>query len=220
MNFKTVFILLLLTFTSIGYSNPNFVISTGMHMDSDGNLIQPDRLFMSHAIKAYNKGYNQSAFTNFKKAAALGNALSQRYIGLMYINALGVEKDLATGHAWLKLAAKDGTQKNRELEAQVLKILTTEQIIQSKIILTSINEEYGPYATFIRRDRWVHKQKMKMLGSRTGSLAFAPINFDSPHGNGFYNQAKSYVNNYSYGYITSGEITPVNKTEEEGKNNE
>jgi hypothetical protein len=214
---KTILMLLITTFFSnISSANPNVVISSGMHMDTDGKLIQPDRIFMSYAIKAYRDGYNQSAYTNFKKAAALGNALSQRYVGLMYVNGLGVEKDLVKGYAWLKLAAHDNTQRNKKLEQQVFKLLSKEQLKQAQIEYDLVNKEYGSIAALTRRDRWVHKQKMKMTGSRTGSLAFAPIYFDTPHGNGFYNQVQSYVDDYNYGYVSSGEIIPVEESSKQG----
>ena len=213
MKITTIILTLLLFISVIANANPNFVITTGMHMDKDRNLIQPDRLFMGEAIKAYNQGFNQSAFQYFVKAAALGNSLSQRYIGLMYINGLGVGKDISTGYAWLKLAAKDGTMKNRNLKQQVENLLTPEQISQSEIAYIQVNQDFGQIAALTRRDRWVKKQKMKMTGSRTGSLVFAPLNFDTPHGNGFYNQAKSYVDDYNFGYISSGEIIPIDKTE-------
>ncbi len=213
---------LLGTLITTAHANPNFVISTQMRMDRDGNLIEPDRLFMGEAIRAYNNGANQSAFSYFKKAAALGNALSQRYIGLMYINALGVEKDMIKGYAWLKLAALDGTSRNKDLKQQVFNLLTQEQISQSEVAYKQVKQDYGSIAALTRRDRWVRKQKMKMTGSRAGSLVFAPISYDSPRGNGFYNQVRSYVEDYNFGYITSGEIVPIEspedeKPEEEGK---
>ncbi len=212
MKIIAVTLTLSLFISAIANANPNFVITTGMHMDKDRNLIQPDRLFMGEAIKAYNQGFNQSAFQYFIKAAALGNSLSQRYIGLMYINGLGVEKNIPTGYAWLKLAAKDGTKKNRDLKQQVQKLLIAEQIAQSETAYAQVNQDFGQIAALTRRDRWVKKQKMKMTGSRTGSLVFAPLNFDTPHGNGFYNQAKAYVEDYNFGYISSGEIIPIEKT--------
>jgi len=207
-------ILILFILVNSAHANPNFVIATGMKMDRGGNMIEPDRLFMGEAIRAYNKGANQSAFNYFKKAAALGNALSQRYIGLMYINALGVEKDMVKGYAWLKLAARDGTARNLDLKKQVFQLLTPEQIKQIEINYKQVEQDYGPIAALTRRDRWVRKQKMQMTGSRTGSLVFAPLIYDTPHGNGFYNQAKSYVEDYNFGYITSGEIVPIDKPEE------
>jgi hypothetical protein len=216
MKTLNVFLTLLLLTSTILSANPNFVITTNMHMDSDGKLIQPDRLFMSNAIKAYGKGYNQTAFTNFKKAAALGNTLSQRYVGLMYVNGLGVTKNMVKGYAWLKLAAHDKTDRNIELERQVFQLLTKEQIKQAQIEYKLVNEDYGTIAALTRRDRWVHKQKMKMTGSRTGSMVFAPINFDSPHGNGFYNQVQSYVDDYNYGIVSSGEIVPIEEPPEKG----
>ena len=211
---KIIFTFIILISVAHAKANPNFVITTGMHMDMDGNLIQPDRLFMAEALKAHNKGFNQSAFNYFLKAAALGNSLSQRYIALMYINGLGVEKDITTGYAWIRLAAKDGTSKTKIMKQQTLALLTPEQLKQSEILYEQVNEEFGSIAALTRRHRWVRKQKMKMTGTRTGSLAFAPLSFDSPHGNGFYNQAKSYVDDYNFGYISSGEIIPIESSTE------
>lgn len=198
-------------------ANPNFVITTDMHRDRQGQLIHPDLIFMSEAIKAYKKGYNQSAFTYFKKAAAFGNAKSQRYIGLMYINALGVAKDMVKGYAWLKLAAHNQAPRNIELESQVFNLLSEEEMEQSKIEYAIIKEDYGVIASLTRRDRWVTKQKWKMTGSRAGSMVFAPINYDRPHGGGFYNSIQAFVDDYKYGQVTSGEIIPIEKSEEEEK---
>jgi TPR repeat protein len=183
----------------------------GLHLDAQRNLIQPDKYLLSQAVKSYQAGGNQTALSYFKKSSSLGNAMAQRYVGLMYVNGLGVNKDYVTGYAWLKLAAHDNTQKNKDLRDQVYKLLTELQKEQSVNVYDTINNQYGEIAALTRRDRWVRKQKMKMTGSRTGSLVFAPLSFDTPHGNGIYNQIKSYVEDYNFGYITSGDIIPKNE---------
>jgi TPR repeat protein len=136
----------------------------------------------------------------------------------MYVNGLGVDKDIVKGYAWLKLATKDRTQKHIDLENQVYELLNVNQKTQANIEYKSIIHDYGSIAALTRRDRWVHKQKMKMTGTRTGSLVFAPINFDSPHGNGFYNSVQAYVDDYNYGYVTSGEIIPIENNKKETYN--
>jgi len=209
-------ITIILLYSLTTHANPNFVIASSMHMDRQGRLIEPDKLFMQEAIRAYRKGYHKDAFMFFKKASALGNSLSQRYIGLMYVNALGVEKDLVKGYSWLKLASHDKSKKNRALEQQVFNLLSEEQKQQALIEYQLINDDYGVIAALTRRDKWVRKQKMKMTGSRTGSLVFAPLNFDTPQGNGFYNSIRDYVENYNFGYVSSGEIIPK---DDEQKNN-
>ncbi len=210
-------LLLTLVFTSVSHANPNSVINMGLHLDNQRNLIQPDKFLLGQAIKSYRAGGNQNALTFFKKSSALGNALAQRYVGLMYVNGLGTQKDYIMGYAWLRLAAHDKSQKNKNLRDQVYKLLTPIQKKQAEIAYKNINDEYGELAALTRRDRWVRKQKMKMTGSRTGSLAFAPISFDTPHGNGIYNQIKSYVEDYNFGYVSSGEIIPK---EEQSKESE
>lgn len=214
---KNILIILGLILVSCQISaNPNFAISIGMKQDQDGKLIQPDRIYMSKAIKAYNKKANGDAFNYFLKAAALGNTLSQRYIGLMYINGIGVKKDMVIGYAWLKLAKKDNSEKNIALEKQVAKLLTAQQLQQAEKEYQKVKQSYGSIAALKRRNRWVQKQKMKMTGSHTGSMAFAPIAFDRPHGGGFYNSVQAYVDDYNYGYVKTGEI--IAKDEEDAKN--
>lgn len=202
-------LLLAVLITNLCQSNPNTVISMGMHIDTQRQLIQPDKFLLSQAIKSYHAGGHQSALNFFKKSAALGNAMAQRYVGLMYVNGLGISTDYLSGYAWLKLASHDNTKRNKELRDQVYNLLNPIQKQQANITYTQINNEYGELAALKRRDRWVRKQKMKMTGSRTGSLVFAPIAFDTPHGHGIYNQMKSYVDDYNFGYITPGEIVPV-----------
>lgn len=212
------YILTLSLFLAISVSaNPNFVVASNMHKDGRNKLISPDKWFMNTGITSYRKGYYQSAFSNFKKAAAMGNSLAQRYIGLMYLNALGVEKDFVKGYVWLKLATRDKTKKSIELEKLVFKLLNNEQIKQAQIDYDLVNENYGEIAVPARRDRWVRKQKTKMTGTRTGSLVFAPVKYDTPHGNGFFNSVKGYVDDYNSGYVSSGEIIPVEESSEKQK---
>lgn len=187
---------------------PNFVITTGIKQDVQGNLVQPDKYHLSLGLKQHNEGYYYLAFMYFKKSAALGNAMASRLVGLMYVNGLGVSKDMIKGYAWLKLASHDKTKRSLKLEKQVRKILDSNQLRLAHIEYEQVNENYGTIASLTRRDRWVHKQKMKMTGTRTGSLVFAPLYYNSPHGNGIYDQIQSYVNDYNFGYVTSGKIIP------------
>ncbi len=213
---KYLILMLFIGFFVPSYANPNTVISSSLHMDKQGHLIQPDKIYLGYAFEAYQKEYNKSALTYFKKAAALGNSIAQKYVGLMHIKSLGVEESWAKGFAWIKLAASDGKKETTKLRDEILVQLTPQEVKLADIEYKKINDQYGTIAALTRRDRWVAKQKMKMLGSRTGSLVFAPILFDTPHGNGLYNQMKSFVNDFDYGYVSGGEIIP----KENGERNE
>jgi len=213
MRFKITTLAFILLITNIVYSNPNFVIQTGLHMDKYGQLIQPDKLFLSNGIKQYRDGYNQLAFMYFKKSSALGNTMAQRLVGLMYVNGLGVEKSLVQGYVWLKLAAIDKTPRNIKLAKQVNNLLNSQQRQGAQTAYHQVNEVYGTIASLTRRDKWVRSQKLKITGTHAGSIVFSPLIYDTPHGNGFFNQIYSYVNEYNFGYVTPKEI--IAKIDEE-----
>lgn len=208
MSIRKLSVLIILIVSVNVQSNPNFVIQTGIHIDTWGKLIQPDKFHLSLGLKQYHEGYPMLAFMYFKKSSALGNSMAQRLVGLMYINGLGVKKDLIRGYAWLKLASHDNTMRSKELVEQVYKLLKVKEITMAQNIYKEVNGDYGVIASLTRRDRWVRKKMLNMLGGHTGALAFAPLSFSSPHGNGLYDEIKIYVEDYNFGYVTTGEIIP------------
>ena len=210
---KKILLIIALFFIVSAQANPNFVVSSGIHIDQQGKLIPPDKIFLAYAYEGYEKGYYQSSFSYFKKAAALGNSVAQKYIGLMHLKSLGVEKDWAKGYAWIKLAAMDKNKDHEALERKIYKLLTPIEIERAEKEYLAINEEYGQIATLTRRDRWAHKQKLKMTGSRTGSGVFVPLSASTPHGNGLLDGLKSYVDDFNYGHVSPGEIIPKEEPE-------
>jgi hypothetical protein len=93
--------------TSVAMANPNAVVNLDAHYDKNNTLVAPDLFLIAMAVKAYEDGFNQSAYTKFKQAAAFGNTIAFRYLGLMNIKALSVKQDWAKGYAWIRLAEKD-----------------------------------------------------------------------------------------------------------------
>ena len=73
---RKIILILIIVFTNICQANPNTVISMGMHLDEQRNLIQPDKYLLSQAVKSYRAGGNQTALSYFKKSSALGNAMA------------------------------------------------------------------------------------------------------------------------------------------------
>ncbi len=204
-------------------ANPNFVESTGKHYDNNGNLIMPDKFFLRQALKSYQDGYNQSAYTNFKKAAAFGNSVAQKYLGLMYLKALGVSKDWSTGYAWIKLAALDNTAENRNLESKIFKLLNPEEVQQAEVVFEIIKQEYGQLSALKRRDTWVRKQTKKMVGSLVGGQTSNVYSYNpngrliSSNSSKGFEQMESFVEDFNYGYVSGGEIVPIDKTETNNK---
>lgn len=203
-------ILLLISFTALAM--PNAVLSLDPHYDKQHNLVTPDKILLAKAIRAYQDGYNKSALTKFHQSAAFGNSIAQKHIGLMYLKALGTNRDWSKGYAWIKLAALDGTDENLSLMRSIYAMLTPLEIKQAKIEYQKISEDYDISATLKRRDRWVKKQKRKATGTRTGSQttniqsqAINGVTLDSDRTSKM-NSMDAFVNNYQFGVVEAGEI--------------
>ncbi len=215
-NFKTL-ILCASFLTSIANANPNAVINLDAHYDKSHNLVTPDLFLITRAVKAYEDGYNQSAYSKFKQAAAFGNSIAFKYLGLMNIKALGVQQDWAKGYAWIRLAAMDNSKENVELQQNILKNLKPTELEQSKLEYEILLKEYGVSETLERRHRWVQRQRKKTTGSRLGSQT---VNVQSKSTRGYVidsdrtssmDQMEAFVTDYQFGVVTSGEIIPVDK---------
>lgn len=215
---KFFLILILFGIYQHGSASPNAVINLDAHYDSQFNLIAPDKYLMRKAIKSYQNGYNSSALTKFKQAAAFGNSDAQMYIGLMYLKALGSPQDWAKGYAWIRLAALDQTRKHLQLKDSVYSQLKESEIKQSEIEFEKISTEYGQSTALKRRDRWVKRQKQKSTGSRVGGQTgnvktyrdLRNLNSGSVSSTNSVDSAiremEKFVNNYNFGIITQGEI--------------
>ena len=64
--------------------------------------------------------------------AQRGDKDAQRIMGFMYMYELGVPRDYVRAHMWWSLAAAKGDSKSGEYRDVVAKLLTKEQIAESK----------------------------------------------------------------------------------------
>jgi hypothetical protein len=221
MKLNLLIFIILITYSFSIHANPKFVENTGLHYDDNGNLIMPDKFYLRLALKSYQDGYNLSAYTNFKKAAAFGNSVAQKYLGLMYLKALGVERDWAIGYAWIKLSATDRSAENRSLENKIFKLLKPEEVQQSELIYQQIKQDYDQIAALKRRDNWVRKQSNKIIGSHVGGQTSNVYSYNpngrliSANSTKGFEQMKSFVEDFNYGYVTGGEIVPLDETQTE-----
>ena len=83
-------------------------------MEEDAAAKEADAIEYYEAGRAYLYGLDgkevdlESAYTNFEKAAELGNANAMTSIGWMYNNGNGVEQDYAVAMEWYEKAAELG----------------------------------------------------------------------------------------------------------------
>jgi TPR repeat protein len=62
----------------------------------------------SQGMNFYQAGQYAQALTLFRESAAQGNASAQNYLGLMYMNGVGVNTDYAQALSWYNKAAAQG----------------------------------------------------------------------------------------------------------------
>ena len=72
-------------------------------MKSAQPFVEGDRLFLE-ASASWDAGDNATAFTLFKKAAALGNVSAQHNLGYFYDEGVGVRKNKRLALRWYKSA--------------------------------------------------------------------------------------------------------------------
>ncbi len=215
---KIIFLVLFVLSTHL-YATPNSFLFSSANYDDNHKLIPPDQYYLARGAKAYLDGYNQTALINFRKSASFGNTQAQFLIGLMHIKSLGVQQNWAKGYAWIKLAALDKSKKHSEYSQAVFDKLTPEEKNQTAIEYKTLLKEYNPSKALWRRDRWVKMQRKKTAGSHTGFIGNVTSYYtiqDLQRGAGgdpntaerFAKEFNAFVNDYNFGYVSSGEIVP------------
>ena len=75
-----------------------------LQADAGQSLSSP---IFTEALKAYAEKEYALAAKSFRRAAMLGHAKAQYYLGLLFVKGQGVPASLRHGYCWLLLAAKE-----------------------------------------------------------------------------------------------------------------
>ena len=66
---------------------------------------------LKEGVEAYNAGAYRTAMRELLPLAENGDAGAQHYLGVMYANGLGVQKNYPLAASWFKKAAQQGNPK-------------------------------------------------------------------------------------------------------------
>jgi uncharacterized protein len=104
---------------------------------------------LASAGAAYQKHDFDSAFTQFKELAELGQPQAQYSLAVMYARGEGVGSSLTYAHAWAALAGTNGFEKGRELASQLEPQLTPTSLkissdIEAQYSQTNLNTRLLP----------------------------------------------------------------------------
>lgn len=137
-------------------------------MDAASTWGHPDLFGEFAGMKRYAKGEYKSAMKYFLMGARYADKPSQLAIGIMYVNGLGVDKDVATGCAWLDLAAERKYPRFVATYNVNCKGLTPAQRQQMDETLAKLRPEYGDRAAKQRMATTLRLARTERTGSRVG----------------------------------------------------
>ncbi len=141
----------------------DFVVGKyGLHFDMDGKIIKPDEYYLVRASENINKGFNESALKNFRKAASYGNTLGAYYSGLLYLQ----DNDAIRGYAWLNIANAKGFEFKDKITDLLWKLeqqMSDMELGNAKGFLQKLDKVYGVEPTLKRRLKWT--RGFKLTGS-------------------------------------------------------
>jgi hypothetical protein len=128
----------------------------------------PDLYGEFGGMQAYAKGDYKTALTDFKFGALYADKLSQLTLGLMYDGGLGVDKDSATGCAWLMLAAERKVPRFVATRDQICNGLTPDQRETANAAFAELEPKYGDAVAKLRLKHTFDMVLRNHTGSRTG----------------------------------------------------
>ena len=86
----------------------------------------------NHAFDFYLAGSYDNAYEGLAELSKQDSAVSQYYLGLMYLTGLGVLQDFARAHMWLNIASSHGHKKARMHLEQLTQNMTAELIADAQ----------------------------------------------------------------------------------------
>ena len=86
----------------------------------------------NHAFEFYLAGSYDKAYEGLAELSKQDSAVSQYYLGLMYLTGLGVLQDFARAHMWLNIASSHGHKKARMHLEQLTQNMTAELIADAQ----------------------------------------------------------------------------------------
>ncbi|HET9817587.1 MAG TPA: sel1 repeat family protein [Rhodanobacteraceae bacterium] len=137
-------------------------------MDNASTWGHPDLFGEFAGIKRLFKGDYAGAMKYFKYGARYADKLSQYSIGMMYINGRGVQRDPATGCAWLALAAQRKYPKFVEAHDYLCAGLTPAQRAQASAVLDKLLPVYGDKVAKRRMKVELEHDRTELTGSHVG----------------------------------------------------
>ena len=136
----------------------------GLHFDTHGNLVHPDKYLLHKAINLEKQGFHKDALSNFTRSAEFGNKNAMYLIAMNHFK----NKDYVKGYAWLQLL-NNSFLDVKSFKANLITVLTKSEIQSSNLVYLELQKTYSDIKAFERREKW--EKSIKLTGSRIGGIS-------------------------------------------------
>ena len=135
----------------------------------------PDLKFRNMGLDAYGRKDFVEAINRFKQAASYGDKPSQAALAGMHWEGRGTDRDRALAYAWMDLAAERGYPDFIAMREKFWGELDPTERARALEEGQAIYARYGDEVATPRLERELRRQRMQVVGSRTGFSGNAKI---------------------------------------------
>jgi len=140
----------------------------------------PDLMFRLRGMDLWKTKEPEKALAAFKRAALYADKPSQAFVAGMYWEGQGVERDRALAYAWMDLAAERGYPDFIAMREKFWGELNESERARALQEGQAVYARYGDAAANPRLERELRRERMQVVGSRTGFTGNAKIVVPNP----------------------------------------
>ena len=144
----------------------------------------PDLRYRLLGLERMHDGKAKEAFEFFKRAAYYADKPAQGMVAEMLWNGQGTETDPALAYAWMDLAAERGYKGFTGLRERYWSKLDERQRARATEEGQAVYATYGDEAAKPRLATVLRRERMRMTGSRLGTIGNLKIYVPGPDGEG------------------------------------
>ena len=181
---RTLFFAAALMLVRMSECNAQQAVSGGIEratVDSAAFLnAHPDLFFRLRGMELVKVKQPSKALSAFQRAALYADKPSQAYVAGMLWEGQGAERDRALAYAWMDLAAERGYPDFIAMREKMWSGLSDSERARALEEGKAIYTRYGDDVANPRLAREMRRERMKVVGSRTGYTGNAKINVPVP----------------------------------------
>ena len=144
----------------------------------------PDLLYRLRGFELIKSNQFDKAAIAFQRAALYADKPSQAYVAGMHWEGMGVPRNRSLAYAWMDLAAERGYPDFIAMREKMWGEMSESERARALHEGNSIYARYGDDVANPRLARELRRQRMEVVGSRTGSMGMVKVRIPLPMAGG------------------------------------